>query len=596
MGQKSNYKILCPVGKGRFGQVFAAIDRKSGSLVAFKELQPQQFSTSSCTRQLNFLLSLNHFNLVNYIALEHRQDDRYLVMDYCEGGSLRSLLDNSPQQSFTHSLQLVTDILSGLEFAHAQSTIHLDIKPENILLKVSDRYSEQGNVSKASPGNWTAHISDLGIAKLHQETNQSVIGSTSSLTYMAPEQFYGEYSYSCDLYAVGVILYELVVGEPPFSGMPRELLAAHLNQSVVIPNHIPFQLRSAIAKSLQKSPHRRFSSAAEMLRSLQLVQAGLEAESTNMAPLISPDYDVVTSSPVALDYRVSQLTICENQVYLARDNRLALWQYSNPNLVGKVIKQYALTFDSSIRFLKITSAGCFISTASSIYFIHRNTSGNEFFFVNQTLLPIAVFPTDNLVQAIDSTGSWLVVSYLPSKSKTSAWEIFQLPNCQQRRTQVNRAQFDQIIALNRRHGLGIYQNQAHHTELHLFNRRGNWLANFTLHTQLDLVAHNPRFPRQLLVTEKDRAGMVVLIFLDRFKVERITLDFTPSFIICCTKGYLLSDRQGKMSLLDHQGKCIRRFQTLLSLGFEITAIAVSETLLVASACASQFQLQRFSWH
>ena len=110
------------------------------------------------------------------------------------------------------------------------------------------------------------------------------------------------------------------------------------------------------------------------------------------------------------------------------------------------------------------------------------------------------------------------------------------------------------------------------------------------------MAQNPLFSHQLLVTEQDNAGMAILITLDKFKVERISLDFAPSLIVCCTQGYLLSDRQGKMNLLDHQGKSIRRFKILLSLGFEVTAIAISDsTLLVASASASQSQLQRFSW-
>ncbi len=204
---KSNYKILGLVGRGQFGKVFAAIDRHSGILVALKELNSKQLSTSSFLREFNFLVTLDHFNLVRCRALEHRQNNRYIVMDYCEGGTLRHFLDYSPQLTLKQSLKLIIDLLSGLKFAHGKGIIHRDIKPENILLKVSDRF-------------WTAHISDFGIAKLHQETNpQGVMGDTGSPAYMAPEQFYGKYSYSCDLYAVGIILYELVVGKRPFSGV-----------------------------------------------------------------------------------------------------------------------------------------------------------------------------------------------------------------------------------------------------------------------------------------------------------------------------------------------------------------------------------------
>ncbi|MEM7590474.1 MAG: serine/threonine-protein kinase, partial [Cyanobacteria bacterium P01_A01_bin.83] len=266
MRHKSNYKILNLVGRGQFGKVFVAIERSSGALVALKELNSQQLSTSSFLRELNFLFTLNHFNIVNCRALEHYQNKRYIVMDYCEGGTLRDLLQYSPRLTLDQSLKLVIDILSGLEFAHSKGIIHRDIKPDNILLKICDR-------------SWTAHISDFGIAKLNQEINpHGVMGDTGSPAYMAPEQFYGQYSYSCDLYALGIILYELVVGDRPFSGMPKELLAAHLNQPVAIPKQIPFILRSAIAKSLQKMPHRRFSCAAEMLKSLKLARTVLQSE------------------------------------------------------------------------------------------------------------------------------------------------------------------------------------------------------------------------------------------------------------------------------------------------------------------------------
>ena len=588
MRQKSNYKILSLVGKGQFGQVFAAIDRNSGTLVALKELKQKRLSTSSFLRELNFLVTLNHFNIVTCKALEHYQGNRYLVMDYCEGGTLRSLLDQPHSQNLLGTLKLVSDILSGLKFAHDRGVIHRDIKPENIMLKLGTR-------------GWTAHISDFGIAKLHQEINRSATGNTGSPAYMAPEQFYGQYTYSCDLYAVGIILYELVVGDRPFSGMPKELLSAHLNQPVVIPKQIPFMLRSAIAKSLQKLPHRRFQSAAEMLKALQLVQTVLQAESKIIQKtyVARSSFDIVNcSSQISLDYHVSHLAIAAEKVYLANGNRLYLRQYSDSSLIGQVAAKYALTLDKSIRTLEISSLGCFLSTASCIYFIHRNTSGNEFFFANKTLLPIAVFPTEDLVQGIDFTGSWLVASYLPSKSKTPAWEIFQLPNCQQRRLQVTRKKFDQIFALDRHHGLGICYSQEHNTELHLFNRRGNWLANFTLKIQLDLVAYNQLFSRQLLVTEKNQARMAILIDFKKLSVKRIPLDITPNLITCCTSGYLLSDRQGKMILLDHQGDCLKRFQVLSAPKFEITAIAVSNSqLLIASgsASASQSQLKIFPW-
>lgn len=135
MRQKPNYKILGLVGR-EFSKVFAAIERTSGILVALKELIAAQFSTGSFLRELNFLVTLDRFNVVTCRALEHRPNNRYIVMDYCEGGTLCNLLHNSGQLTLNQSLSLVIDILSKLKFAHDKSIIHHDLKPKNILLKV----------------------------------------------------------------------------------------------------------------------------------------------------------------------------------------------------------------------------------------------------------------------------------------------------------------------------------------------------------------------------------------------------------------------------------------------------------------------------
>lgn len=577
MKQKSNYKILDIVGRGQFGKVFVAVERKNGTLVALKELKPKQLSTSSFLRELNFLVTLNHFNIVTCRALEHYRNNRYIVMDYCEGGTLRDLLNNSAKLSFNHSLKLVIDLLSGLEFAHHRGIIHRDIKPENILLKISDR-------------TWTAHISDFGIAQLHQNT-PTIMGNTGSPAYMAPEQFYGQYSYSCDLYAVGIILYELVVGERPFSGTPKELLSAHLNQPVTIPKSVPFILRSAIAKSLQKMPHRRFSSATEMLKSLKLAQTILQTKhytsalSLTESPLLTPISVEILPQPV------THLAFTSKQVYLARGDRLCL-DYRDV----KKVNRWEVTLDNQIRSLQLSSQGCLITTSSSLYYLPYDVTSKEFQFFRQTLLPIISFPTTNLVTAIDHRGYWLTASYLPYRSKTPAFEIFSLPNARLRRSQVNRKHWKFLVALDCRHGLGIYQNSQQRTEFHLFNRRGNWLANFTVQLQLNSVVYNPLFPNQFLATEVNNPNVAILITLEKFKIKRIELEITPTIVVCCSQGYLLSDRQGKIAIIDGDSFEISQLRLSLPTESVVTAIATSTTQLLVVSASSQVCLQRFCWN
>lgn len=252
----SKYRLLGLVGQGQFGRVYCASQRKTGAIVALKELDRQRFSTQKFLRELRFLMLLRHPNIVTCRALEHTQTSRYLVMDYCEAGTLRNLLDDEVRLHPIYGLTLLTQVLQGLEHAHQRGIVHCDIKPENILLT-------------AIADGWTARISDFGIARLSQELFNEEFSNTGSPAYMAPERFYGQYSPASDLYAVGILLYELLVGHRPFSGAPAELMSAHLNQTVQIPDTVPAELRAVISTALQKLSARRYRSATEMREHLQ---------------------------------------------------------------------------------------------------------------------------------------------------------------------------------------------------------------------------------------------------------------------------------------------------------------------------------------
>lgn len=577
---QSNYKILDLVGQGQFGRVFAAVELKSGALVALKELKTKQLSTSSFLRELTFLVTLDHFNLVTCKALEHGQNQRYIVMDYCEGGTLRSFLNNSPGITLNQSLKLVIDILSGLKFAHEKGIIHRDVKPENILLKTSDRF-------------YTAHIADFGIAKLKQEIDSpNILGNTGSPAYMAPEQFYGEYSYNCDLYGVGIILYELVTGNRPFSGMPKELVAAHLSQPVTISSDIPLLLRLAIAKALEKLPSRRYQTAAQMLESLELVQAILEVDPNPQTPLqVKSDFsDLVPVAQSTLDYPVSHLAIAQGQVYLVSGDRLLIQRSLDDSLSGEILVDKEL--NQSIKSLQLSSTGCLLTTESSIYYLAQD----------RDLLTFATFESDHdnqFIATVDPQGSWLGINYPSENSAKSHLEIYKLSNCKLQRSQINDQVWHHLIALDRKYGLAIRQVQVQNTEFQLFNRRGNFLANFTIQIQLDSVINHALFPHRLLVTELSNPNMVILITLEKFNLKRIALEISPAVIKACLQGYLISDRQGKMILLNPDGDCIGRFKVPLSSEFEVTAIAASTSeLLVASissSSSSRSLLQRFAF-
>jgi serine/threonine protein kinase len=265
---RSRFHILGKVGQGQFGRVFCAIDRSIGTLVALKDLDGLRYPTKPFLREIAYLISLRHPNIVSFQGMEHHQTGRYLVMDYCNGGTLRELMESGGIRGLRQGLRFILEILDGLDHAHDRGIVHCDIKPENILLNIT-------------ASGWTAKITDFGISRLVAESDtrwQTGGGYTGSPAYMAPERFYGKYSPVSDLYAVGILLYELIVGDRPFSGIPTELMSAHLSKAAPIPDTIPESLRSIVETSLRKLPQRRFPSAKAMGTALREAIAGLPPE------------------------------------------------------------------------------------------------------------------------------------------------------------------------------------------------------------------------------------------------------------------------------------------------------------------------------
>ena len=274
----SKYRIIKLVGQGQYGRVFCAVHKQTGKLVALKELDQQRFPTNKFLRELHFLSSLQHPNIIAFQGIEHTPTGRYIVMDYCEGGTLRHLMQSEEPLSLVHGLKLIADVLAGLDYAHSRDVVHCDIKPENILLSLNSN-------------GWGARISDFGLAKIiHQVSTEQTV-CTGSPAYMAPERFYGKYSPASDIYAVGVMVFELALGYRPFSGLPGELMTAHLNQPVEVPNTVSFLLRSAILTAMHKLPTHRFASTSQMLKSIQLAAEVENLTNGDVPPLSIPKFD-----------------------------------------------------------------------------------------------------------------------------------------------------------------------------------------------------------------------------------------------------------------------------------------------------------------
>ena len=269
------YKLLEQIGEGGMGVVYRAEHVVLGSPAAVKVLLPQfardQVVVDRFFTEAKATSTIRHPSIVEIFDYGRLGDDQaYIAMELLRGEDLTGFL--ARQRTLDPALvrQLILQVLSALEAAHLRGVIHRDIKPDNIYL-VRDA---------SAPGAIRVKILDFGIAKLlvpgaKGKTKNAILGTPA---YMAPEQCKGgaEIDARADLYAVGCILFELVVGRPPFVAEgDGELMAMHIYHPP--PNlrdfapHLPRELDALVAKLIAKLPAERTPSAAWALAALERV-------------------------------------------------------------------------------------------------------------------------------------------------------------------------------------------------------------------------------------------------------------------------------------------------------------------------------------
>jgi serine/threonine protein kinase len=221
------YADITCIGRGQSSRVYRAMDRSTGRVVALKALD-RGTPTAMFLQELSALLRLRHPNVISCWGIEYGPRDRYLVMDYCAGGSLRERLGSPIAPEL--ALAWVDDVLKGLAEIHRQGFLHCDIKPDNVLLTgpMADQPVDPPGVDWG--GRSIARITDFGLVRGVGQGHFEL----GSPAYMAPERFDGTVSPATDLYAVGILLFELLTGDRPFHGSPAELRVAH-RQALIPP-------------------------------------------------------------------------------------------------------------------------------------------------------------------------------------------------------------------------------------------------------------------------------------------------------------------------------------------------------------------------
>lgn len=262
------YQILDVLGHGGMGEVYraqqagdppiAALKVMSGDLAADPE-QVRRFA-----REASALTTLDHPHIVKCYGSGVEGSQPYLVMEYLQGRELAAYLRQQNRLSLPETLAVLNGIAAALDYAHGQGFIHRDIKPSNIMLR-----------TPADGATFEAVLMDFGITKV-QDALTAITGSGTigTIDYMAPEQIMQarEVDHRADLYALGVMAYEMLTGERPFKGGAGQVLFAHLQQPPPDPRDLNPDLPRAVAKALEqalaKNPDDRYQSAGEFVAAL----------------------------------------------------------------------------------------------------------------------------------------------------------------------------------------------------------------------------------------------------------------------------------------------------------------------------------------
>ena len=260
----NRYELVEFIGKGGMALVYRAIDKRTGHSVAVKILRPEfnQDAEFSARFQREALAAsrMSHHNIVNLLDVGQADDMRYLVMEYVQGRTLKDVIRQKGALPPTVAAQIGIRILSALQHAHKNGIIHRDIKPQNVLVH------KDGLIK----------VADFGIARVAGRdtlsTEDSVMGSVH---YFSPEQAQGKpVTAASDLYSVGVVLYEMLTGQPPFDGdTPVAVAMQHIGSkprpiSELNPA-VPPAMEQVVEKAMEKRPEKRYQSALEMAKDLQ---------------------------------------------------------------------------------------------------------------------------------------------------------------------------------------------------------------------------------------------------------------------------------------------------------------------------------------
>ncbi|MDS0525116.1 protein kinase [Clostridium sp. SHJSY1] len=267
----NRYEILEKIGEGGMGTVYKGRCVILDTFVAIKiiktELNNSQKFIDRFNREANLIASLSHPSIVKFYGVGSKGNINFLVMEYVDGKSLRKIINEHGRLDPTAALDIALQTARALEVAHKNNIIHRDVKPDNILITRNNKVK----------------LMDFGLAKgndsISMTSSNLIIGSAH---YFSPEQANGHpVDGRTDLYALGIVMYEMVTGRVPFYGEnTMAIIIKHANYPVTPPtdivNNFPKYFNRVILKCLEKRPVERFQNATELCEALNIVKKSIK--------------------------------------------------------------------------------------------------------------------------------------------------------------------------------------------------------------------------------------------------------------------------------------------------------------------------------
>ena len=361
----NRYQIIRKIGDGGMAFVYEAKDKLLNRTVAVKVLRPEfvddEEFLNKFKREAEAVASLSHPNIVNVYDVGEDGKVHYIVMEYIDGQNLKDIIKNEGTLDEYTALDITKQIAMALSAAHKKGIVHRDIKPHNILI------SNEGRIVK---------VADFGIAKAVTNSTMTNIGSIiGSVHYFSPEQAKGNHvNATADLYSLGIVLYEMIIGRVPFRGdSPISIALQHINEDVEFTSEekvsIPQSVRTIIKKLTEKSSENRYQSAEELIEDIDYVEKNIDLDFIKEYDNYATKYIEMDRVEESVDYEDEDDELLEEEPQIIQPPKN---KEKNKKRKNKVVKEDSPKVKKR---LKIAAVILGLILIAQVFFIYKFVSG-----------------------------------------------------------------------------------------------------------------------------------------------------------------------------------------------------------------------------